>query len=95
MLWYRGLRDHTISGRGINLFKLLLRHLRATPFGREVLSRREPGDRNASVQKTDDRRANLAWMMGLHFGHVDIGNGGGDERNSSIDLDSQKENSQF
>src|SRR5271156_3499965 len=32
MLWVRGFRDHTISGRGFNLFKPLRRHFRATPF---------------------------------------------------------------
>jgi hypothetical protein len=31
MLWLRGLRAHTISGRGFNLFKPLRRHFRATP----------------------------------------------------------------
>ena len=31
MLWVRGFRGHTISGRGFNLFKLLRRHFRATP----------------------------------------------------------------
>src|SRR5277367_3110351 len=30
MLWVRGYRDHTISGRGFNLFKPLRRHFRAT-----------------------------------------------------------------
>jgi hypothetical protein len=30
MLWVRGFRDHTISGRGFNLFKPLRRHFRAT-----------------------------------------------------------------
>jgi len=51
ILWVRGFRDHTISGRGFNLFKPLRRHFRATPFCRQVLSRRDPDDRNASVQK--------------------------------------------
>jgi hypothetical protein len=31
ILWLRGLRDHTISGPGFNLFKWLRRHFRATP----------------------------------------------------------------
>src|SRR5271169_4047212 len=31
MLWVRGFRGHTISGRGFNLFKALRRHFRATP----------------------------------------------------------------
>jgi len=31
-LWLRGFRDHTISGRGFNLFKPLRHHFRATPF---------------------------------------------------------------
>ena len=30
ILWVRGFRDHTISGRGFNLFKPLRRHFRAT-----------------------------------------------------------------
>jgi len=30
ILWLRGIPDHTISGRGFNLFKLLRRHFRAT-----------------------------------------------------------------
>ena len=32
ILWVRGFRGHTISGRGFNLFKPLRRHFRATPF---------------------------------------------------------------
>src|SRR5271155_2594498 len=32
ILWVRGFRDHTIFGRGFNLFKPLRRHFRATPF---------------------------------------------------------------
>src|SRR5277367_2890518 len=59
ILWVRGVRAHTISGRGFNLFKPLRRHFRATPFCRRALSRRDPGDRNASVQKTDDRLGDL------------------------------------
>jgi hypothetical protein len=35
------------------------RHFRATPFCRQVLSRRDPDDRNASVQKIDDRLGGL------------------------------------
>jgi hypothetical protein len=31
ILWVRGFRGHTISGRGFNLFKPLQRHFRATP----------------------------------------------------------------
>src|ERR1700734_1732765 len=31
ILWVRGYRDHTIPGRGFNLFKPLRRHFRATP----------------------------------------------------------------
>jgi hypothetical protein len=50
MLWLRGVRGHTISGAGFNLFKPLRRQFRAT----QVLSRRDPGDRDASVQKIDD-----------------------------------------
>src|SRR5271163_4683191 len=49
ILWVRGLRAHTISGRGFNLFKLLRRHFRATPFCRQTLSRRDPGDRRLGV----------------------------------------------
>ena len=62
ILWVRVFRDHTISGRGFNLFKPLRRHFRAngrTPFCRQVLSRRDPDDRNASVQKIDDRLGGL------------------------------------
>src|SRR5271170_1269020 len=59
MLWVRGFRDHTISGRGFNLFKPLRRHFRATPFCRHGLSRRDPDDRNASVEKIDDRLGGL------------------------------------
>jgi hypothetical protein len=36
ILWVRGSRAHTISGRGFNLFKPLRRHFRATPFCRQV-----------------------------------------------------------
>jgi hypothetical protein len=36
ILWLRGFRNHTISGRGFNLFKSLRRHFQATP-------RRDPG----------------------------------------------------
>jgi hypothetical protein len=32
ILWVRGFRAHTISGRGFNYFKSLRRHFRATPF---------------------------------------------------------------
>jgi hypothetical protein len=32
ILWVRGFRDPTISGREFNLFNLLRRHFRATPF---------------------------------------------------------------
>jgi hypothetical protein len=42
ILWLRGFRDHTISGRGFNLFKRLRRHFRATPFcrlGKEFVER--------------------------------------------------------
>jgi hypothetical protein len=59
ILWVRVFRDHTISGRGFNLFKPLRRHFRAIPFCRQVLSRRDPDDRNASVQKIDDRLCGL------------------------------------
>jgi hypothetical protein len=59
ILWVRVFRDHTISGRGYNLFKPLRRHFRATPFCRQVLSRRDPDDRNAPVQKIDDRLGGL------------------------------------
>ena len=45
MLWVRGFRDPTISGRGFNLFKPLRRHFRATPFCRQALSRRDPRER--------------------------------------------------
>src|ERR1700731_4317851 len=43
ILWVRGFRAHTISGRGFNLFKWLGCHFRATPFCRQALSRRDPG----------------------------------------------------
>ena len=46
MLWVRGFRDPTISGRGFNLFKPLRRHFRATPFCRQALSRRDPRERS-------------------------------------------------
>jgi hypothetical protein len=59
ILWVRGFRAHTISGRGFNLFKPLRRHFRATPSRRQALSRRDPGDGNASVQKIDDRLGDL------------------------------------
>jgi hypothetical protein len=42
MLWLLGFRDHTISGRGFNLFKRLRRHFRAVPFcrpGKEFVER--------------------------------------------------------
>src|SRR5271170_3064704 len=35
MLWLRGFQDHTISGRGFNLFKLLWRHFRAGGTARQ------------------------------------------------------------
>src|SRR5271155_1691858 len=54
MLWVGGFGGHTIPGRGFNLFKPLRRHFRATPFCRQVLSRRDPGDRNASAKKIDN-----------------------------------------
>ena len=59
ILWVQVFRDHTISGRGFNLFKPLRRHFRAIPFCRQVLSRRDPDDRNASVQEIDDRLGGL------------------------------------
>ena len=59
ILWVRGFRAHTISGRGFNLFNPLRRHFRATPLYRRALSRRDPGDRNASVQKIEDRLDDL------------------------------------
>jgi len=40
VLWVRGLRAHTISGRGFNLFKALRHHFRATRPCRQTLSRR-------------------------------------------------------
>jgi hypothetical protein len=55
ILWVRGLRAHTISEPGSNLFKPLRRHFRATPSCRQTRSRRGRDDRNTSVQKTDDR----------------------------------------
>jgi hypothetical protein len=55
ILWVRGFRAHTISGRGFNFFKPLRRHFRPTPFCRPVLSRRDSGNRNASFQKIDDQ----------------------------------------
>src|SRR5271167_353122 len=59
ILWVRGWRAHTISGRGSNLFKPLRRHFRATPSCRQALSRRGRDDQNTSVQKTDDRLGSL------------------------------------
>jgi hypothetical protein len=59
ILWVRGFRAHTIPGRGFNLFKPLRRHFRATPSCRQAISRRNPGDGNASVQKIDDRLGDL------------------------------------
>jgi hypothetical protein len=59
ILWVRGIGDHTISRRGFNLFKQLRRHFRATPFCSHALSRRDPGDQNASVPKIDDRLGGL------------------------------------
>jgi hypothetical protein len=56
ILWVRGFRAHTISGRGFNLFKPLRRHFRATAFCRRVLSRRDPRDRNASDDQLGDLR---------------------------------------
>ena len=45
ILWSRGFRATTISGRGFNLFKPLRRHFEATPFCRRAPARRDPGDR--------------------------------------------------
>ena len=61
-------RGHTISGRGFNLFKPLRRHFRANSVS---LSHRDPGDRNASAQKIDDRldgllRAAAQERLGSH-----------------------------
>jgi hypothetical protein len=40
-----------LPSREFNLFNLLRRHFRATPFCRQALPRRDCGDRNASVQR--------------------------------------------
>jgi hypothetical protein len=59
ILWVRGFRDHTISGRGFNLFNLLRRHFRATPFlpsGPLAPRFRRP---KRLCSKTDDRPADL------------------------------------
>ena len=61
ILWVRGFRAHTISRRGFNLFKPLRRHFRATPFCRQVLSRRDPGDRNGLGSKDRDRLGSAHW----------------------------------
>jgi len=45
ILWSRGFRATTISGRGFNLFKPLRCHFEATPFCRRAPARRDPGDR--------------------------------------------------
>jgi hypothetical protein len=58
ILWVRSFRAHTISRPGFNLFKPLRRHFPATPFCRQPLAR-DPSDRNASVQKFDDRLGGL------------------------------------
>jgi hypothetical protein len=59
ILWVRGFRGHTISGRGFNLLKPLRRHFPATPDLPSSFTRHDPGDRNASVQKIDNRLGDL------------------------------------
>ncbi len=54
MLWVRGYRGHTISGRGFNLIKRLRRHFRATPLCRPALSGRDP---TTETRRSKDCRA--------------------------------------
>jgi hypothetical protein len=59
ILWVRVFRDHTIPGAN-SIFSSLCGAISGrTPFCRQVLSRRDPDDRNASVQKIDDRLGGL------------------------------------
>ena len=56
---FEAFRAHTIPGRGFNLFKRLRRHFQGNSVCRQALSRRNPGDGNASVQEIDDRLGDL------------------------------------
>ena len=56
ILWVRGFRDHTISGRGSNLFKALRRHFRTTPFGPVAPRSRRP-KRLGSKDRRSARRS--------------------------------------
>ena len=49
ILWVRGFRDHTISGRGFNLFKALRRHFRATPFAAAIPSTETPRFKRTTI----------------------------------------------
>ena len=59
ILWVRGFRDHTISGRGFNLFNLLRRHFRATPFLPSGLLAPRFRRPKRLCSKTDDRPGDL------------------------------------
>ncbi len=56
MLWVRGYRGHTISGRGFNLIKRLRRHFRATPLAVQPSRAAIPQPKRA-VQKIVERLA--------------------------------------
>jgi hypothetical protein len=82
--WGSRLPGPSHSGRGFNLFKPLRRHFRAfrlpgTPLCRQALSRRDPSDRNAAVQKTDDRLFPPGLRHASHAQRFDrsVTNGGG------------------
>ena len=55
ILWVRGFRDHTNSGRGFNLSS----RCGAISGRLRFAVRRDPSDRDASVQKIDDRLDDL------------------------------------
>ena len=62
ILWVRGFRDPTISGREFNLFNLLRRHFRAAPFlpsGPLAPRFRRP---KRLCSKTNDRPGDLSWV---------------------------------
>ena len=56
ILWSRGFRDTTISGRGFNLFKPLRRHFEATPFCRRASRAAIPATERGASASFGSRR---------------------------------------
>src|SRR5271163_3946574 len=63
ILWSRGFRDTTISGRGFNLIKPLRRHFRATPFCL-ALSRRDPTETRRFKRLLTGSRVGILFPFG-------------------------------